>query len=236
MIELESPQSPFADREAEFIARVVDKYIALRERGLFVSSKDWLTISRWLFADYDLDLVLKGLDIAFADVEEDTARTRNLSYVSRTVERLTRERRMMRVGIPQDLFQQVATEEGKNYLQRAFQRIRENLQGFSESSPAVKNFCAKASDYINRAERGLLAGKIDLETAISRLARREDRFFAEIFKLLPAAQQEEMLKRADKSIAPHRARMSEPAVERTRQAVLRSFLIRELKVPRLSLF
>lgn len=214
----------------------MDKYISLRERGLFISSKDWLAISRWLYADYDLDLVLKGLDIAFADVEEDTARTRDLAYVSRTLERLARERKMMRVGAPQDLFQQMVTEEGKNYLQRAFQRIRDNLQSFSESHPAVKNLCEKARDYINRTERALLAGKIDLETAISRLARREDRFFAEIFQVLPGEQQEEMLRRADKSIAPHRARMSEPAVERTRQAVLRSFLIRELKVPRLSLF
>jgi hypothetical protein len=236
MIELESPESIPAERETEFIAKVVDKYITLRERGLFISSKDWLIISRWLFADYDLDLVLKGLDIAFADVEEDTARTRDLTYVSRTVDRLARERRMMRVGAPSDLFQQMVTEEGKNYLQRAFQRIRESIEKFAENYPAVEAICAKAGDYVNKTERELLAGKIDLEAVISRLARREDRFFADIFELLPDEQREEMLKRADKTIAPHQARMSETARERTRRAILRSFLIRELKVPRLSLF
>jgi|GEM_PF-2129170 len=227
---------PFEDPETEFISRVVEKYLHLRQRGLFLSPRDWVVLSCWLLWGYDIDLVLKGLDIAFADVEEDSARIRDLSYTSRVVERLMRERRIMQVGMSEDILQKPQSAQGQADLSKAFERIRRKLSTFGRKNPWAEGLTEKAQEYVSRMELKLFSGELDMETALTRLARREDRFFSDIFKKLPQDEREKLDGRALKSIEPHRGRMSEDAVKRTHRAVLRSLLIREKGLPRISLF
>lgn len=216
--------------DEEYIEKVVDRYIKLRMRGLIISPRDWEILIYWLRRKIPLRIVMKALDIGYADFDEDRARIRTLSYITRIVRRLERERKMALVGLPTKM-SSPGDEEEKEVLEEGFDRLMKKVIKLSEDKPEYEEVFVRTGENINRLKEEMLEEELDIEDCINRLSRIEDGMLLSIHNRLEDDELKRIERSAENKLNKYRGNMKEESYEKTKRAFVKHLIKVDMELP-----
>jgi len=218
MSETAEPEAEPSSEDHDFFRAVEERLVALRGTATLLSPADWQLARSWHREGIPLDVVLEGLERAFARHRERgrTGRISSLRYCRPLVEEVWRERRELG-AVPRRTVAAPALD--------ALARL-------------ARLAAALPPDLPRRAERAdELAALSGEPVAIeARLAALEERWLAEELARLDGAGQAEVEAVVARSLAAVSGRLDAAAVTAARGQLRLRALKRRLGLPDLSLF
>jgi len=188
-------------------------YQSKRDSFTLLSTLDWVLIENWKEQGLPLDVVLKGIDLAFSHPKR-RRRINSLAYCIKAVERVRDEQKELSVEAPR-------------------------LPDFEKDE--VSAYIAKLADEISPMDEGIAASVravdvTNLRTAEQSLSALEEKL---ISKLKVAADDRTMIElkqEVDIELNPFRSTMTTAQLAMVEQQMWRRKLLERYNLPRLSLF
>lgn len=221
MTETAAPEAELSSEDHDFFRAVEERFVALRGTATLLSPADWQLARAWRREGIPLDVVLEGLERAFARHRERgrTGRISSLRYCRPLVEEAWRERRDL--GAVPRRGSSVPALDVEARLVRLAAALPPNLPRCGE----------RAADL---AQLAALAGEAAAVEA--GLAALEERWLAEELARLDGAGRAEIEAVVVRSLAAVSGRLDAAAVEAARDQLRLRALKRRLGLPDLSLF
>jgi len=187
-------------------------YQSKRESFTLLSTLDWVLIENWKEQGMPLDVVLKGIDLAFS--RRSKRRINSLAYCIKAVEEVRDEQKELSVEAPK--LPDFGKDEVSAYIANLADAIAPMDQGIAASIRAV--------DVAN------------LRTAEQSLSALEEKLMAKLKVLADDLTMIELKQEVDTELNPFRSTMTTAQLAMVEQQMWRRKLLERYNLPRLSLF
>ena len=193
----------------------IERFFQSKRRSFtLLSSLDWVLMETWLQQGIPLDLVLKGIDRAFASPNKRKREIGSLAYCVKSVEKVCEEQKELSIEAP--VLPDFDPGEVVSYV--------------GKLAEAVERFDAGIAESI----RGVDAG--DLRAAEQTLSALEEKLIARLKVSADDQTMVELKREVDGELNPFRSTMTAPQLMMLEQQMWRRKLLERFEVPRLSLF
>jgi len=187
-------------------------YQSKRESFTLLSTLDWVLIESWKEQGLPLDIVLKGIDLAFS--RRTKKRINSLAYCIKAVEQVRDEQKELSVESPK-------------------------LPDFGKDE--VSAYIANLADAIAQMDEGIAASIRAVDTGNLRVTEQslsalEEKLIATLKVLADDLTMIELKKEVDVELNPFRSTMSTAQLAMVEQQMWRRKLLERYNLPRLSLF
>jgi hypothetical protein len=182
-----------------------------RESFTLLSTLDWVLIENWKEQGVPLEIVLKGIDRAFARAKR---RVNSLAYCVKAVEEVCGEQKELSVDAPE-------------------------LPAFSEDE--LSAYIANLANEVARVDEGIAASICavdvsDLRAAEQALGALEEKLIAKLKFTTDDRMMVEIKREVDEELNPFRSTMTVPQLAMLEQQMWRRKLLERHNLSRLSLF
>ena len=193
----------------------IERFFQSKRRSFtLLSSLDWVLMETWLQRGIPLDLVLKGIDRAFASPNKRKREIGSLAYCVRSVEKVCEEQKELSIEAP--ALPDFDPGEVVSYVGKLAEVVEKFDAGIAESI------------------RGVDAG--DLRAAEQTLSALEEKLIARLKVSADDQTMVELKREVDGELNPFRSTMTAPQLMMLEQQMWRRKLLERFEVPRLSLF
>jgi hypothetical protein len=187
-------------------------YQSKRESFTLLSTLDWVLIENWKEQGLPLDIVLKGIDLAFSRRRK--RRINSLAYCIKAVEQVRDEQKELSVEAPK-------------------------LPDFGKDE--VSAYIAKLADEIASMDEGIAASVRAVDVTNLRIAEQslsalEEKLIAKLKVLADDRAMIELKQEVDIELNPFRSTMTTAQLVMVEQQMWRKKLLERYNLPRLSLF
>jgi hypothetical protein len=187
-------------------------YQSKRESFTLLSTLDWVLIENWKEQGLPLDIVLKGIDLAFS--RRTKRRINSLAYCIKAVEQVRDEQKELSVEAPK-------------------------LPDFGQHE--VTAYIAKLADEIEPIDEGIAASVRAVDVTNLRIAEQslsalEEKLIAKLKVMADDRTMIELRQEVDIDLNPFRSTMTTPQIAMVEQQMWRRKLLERYNLPRLSLF
>ena len=204
-----------------YFTEIEQFYQTRRESFTLLTTLDWVLIENWKEQGIPLELVLKGIERAFARARR---RINSLAYCIKAVEEVLEEQKDNRAERPAPA--QISTEETQRYLEDLASKTAAVGGAIPEFASRIHALAESVRTVDTRNFR-------DSEQTLNAL---EDRLIA----ILRVASEEnvlvEVMRDVDTELGPFRSTMTTEQLAMLEQQLQRRKLLERYNVPRLSLF
>jgi len=186
-------------------------YQSKRESFTLLSTLDWVLIENWKEQGPPLDIVLKGIDLAFSRAKR---RINSLAYCIKAVERVRDEQKELSVEAPR-------------------------LPDFEKDE--VSAYIGNLADEVARMDKGIAASIRALDVTNLRIAEQslsalEEKLIAKLKVMADDRTMIELKREVDFELNPFRSTMTAAQLAMVEQQMWRRKLLERYNLPRLSLF
>jgi hypothetical protein len=192
----------------------IERFFQTKRRSFtLLCTLDWVLIENWREQGIPLDIVLKGIERAFANPKR-KREIGSLAYCVKSVEKVRDEQRELTVETPA-------------------------LPDFQESE--INAYLEKIADEVARLDEGIAASVRavdvkDLRAAEQALSALEEKLIAKLKFTADDKTMVELKREVDSELNPFRSTMTAPQLAMLEQQMWRRKLLERNNVPRLSLF
>jgi len=192
----------------------IERFFQTKRRSFtLLCTLDWVLIENWREQGIPLDIVLQGIERAFANPKR-KREIGSLAYCVKSVEKVRDEQRELTVETPA-------------------------LPDFQESE--INAYLEKIADEVARLDEGIAASVRavdvkDLRAAEQALSALEEKLIAKLKFTADDKTMVELKREVDSELNPFRSTMTAPQLAMLEQQMWRRKLLERNNVPRLSLF
>jgi len=243
---MSSPRCPVVENYFNYFTEIEEHYHRRRGTTLLLSTLDWALIEAWKNAGVPLEAVLRGIDEAFDKYDRKPTKTKkinSLAYCSQAVLTAAEDMKEAAVGAaapekaqPEPGFDapQIATflRENADRLEKAIPKMPQRT-GFATGALARETVASLHEMAKSIASSEKLPRLEDLER---RLTVLEEKLFAIVMAAAPDDDLVEVRAQADRDLAPYRRNMTAAQIEQLHKQYVRTRLLEQSGLPRLSLF
>lgn len=239
-----------------YFTEIEDRFAQRRGSLLLLSTLDWALIETWREAGVPLDVVLRGIDLAFDKHEAQRARLGNrrqrkvngLAWCAQAVMEAAEQAREASVGIA--ALNSVQSEKRNfgfeaariaRYLARGAVQLdsaaaKLHTPATSAAAETAARLRALAAELIAPPASNPEPRTLNLEDLDRTLSVLEEKLFAAILAATPEADLVALREQAARELAPYRGKMGAVQIKQVQQQFLLKRLIESHSLPRLSLF
>jgi hypothetical protein len=195
-----------------------------KKRGTFkglVSTLDWVLIENWKDRGIPLEIVLMGIDRAFAQAKREIS---SLAYCAKVVEQVIEEQKDAPVAKPE--LPEISPDETRRYLEE----LAEKTSAVGRAFPEFAGKIAAVADSVRAVDTGNFR---DAEQVLGAL---EEKLIAILRVAADEAALIEVKREMDSELAPFRSTMTAQQLAMLEQQLSKRKLLERYGVPRLSLF
>jgi hypothetical protein len=210
------------DNYFNYFTEIEQYYQSKRETFTLLSTLDWVLIENWKDGGIPLEIVLRGIDRAFA--KKTKRRINSLAYCTGAVNEVLEEQKDLRTEAPAP--PEFAADEVRRYLDQLADAVSGLTSEFNEFAPRIGS--------IAEAIRAIDVS--DLRAGESSLNAMEEKLTSIIEIGADEAVLIEVRKEVDSNLAAVRSRMTVEQIAMLEQQLWKRKLMERFNVPRLSLF
>ena len=221
--------------EGEYLNRVKDYFIKIREGALFLSPRDIETIREWLKEGIPLEALFYGIDRYFEKRKRAVPSGGRRDSLRRTEKDVLKAWQEIREAGLGKKYSREETSDFSGVLASISSRLREALEKKEELSPLRSRIGSLLSE-IELFREDIEAEAITPVKVEEALIRMEGELFEELKRILPGEALSSFSEKIDGELARYEGRMSPEVVRATKENMLRKEIRETLGLPRLSLF
>ena len=227
-----------------YFTEIEERFLQRRGGGLLLSTLDWALIETWKDAGIPLQAVLRGIDAAFDRYEQRPAKTRkinSLAYCSQEVFSAAEDMKEAAVGAAPDANgakpdQGFEAETVAAFLLRNAESL-EAAKNPPTNGVSAEPLLREAAQTLRQlAAQARTQRPTRLEDLERRLTVLEEKILAMLLTATPDEELVAVRAQADRDLAPYRRKMSAPHIEQLQKQYINERLLRNYRLPRLSLF
>jgi len=236
-------------REKAYVRAIEKRFLALRESGLILSSRDFEIVHDWFERGVPAQLVIATLEQVYAKTADrpEGRSIQSIAYCRRAVERAWEERRAALLGTGTAAADSVSAQGSgggaftKEQIAAHLASVAASTRNAAQALAGVHDGSGKALVEIADRLAELAAGTADrgageLPALEDELVTLEDKAVAAARSALPASEIEAIGAKAAQDTAGASSRMSAKAREAMLRRATEAALRRRLALPRYSLF
>lgn len=196
-------------------------YQSRRESFTLLSTLDWVLIETWKDQGVPIEVVLKGMDLAFSKAKRKVS---SLAYCANTVAQVMEEQKDLRSEIPSP--PKLEPEEVQAYLNQLATQVR-------ALEKTLPEFAVRFSSIANSIQHQDVS---DLRSGENALTALEEKLTSIIKIEADESTLIEIQNEVDRSLAPIRSKMTIEQLAMLGEQLRKRKLMERYGVPRLSLF
>lgn len=246
--DLEGRRQPRLENYFNYFTEIEECYQKCRGTPTLLSPLDWALIESWKEAGVPLEAALNGIERAFAKFArrpQPFRRVNGLGYCVQTVMQAAEElAAAVREGgdrpagaVNRQIEPGFTPQQIEDYLQHNAEALEKaSLRSKAAGQTEVAADLADAAAAIRASIPMASEAARDSRELESVLSAAEDKLTASVTRAATVGQMAAIRRDFERSLAPHRRRMSAPQIELLERQFLKKRLYEHYGVPRLSLF
>jgi|SRR5215469_9169 len=227
-----------------YFTEIEERFQQRRGSLLMLSTLDWALIETWRDAGIPLEVVLRGIDIAFDKYDARTLRSHGrlrkvngLAWCAQTVMEATEQAIEASIGATSSA--EGAKSESGFETDRVERYLTENAAAIESARlpPPADSTAAEITGRLRALAAGLrVESSCSLEELDRTLTVLEEKMFASLMTATPHDELEALREQAAHELAPYRGKMQAVQIKQVTAQFLQKRLLETRKLPRLSLF